>query len=61
MKRLVFAVAVLALMACAKKEEADAGRRHHCHARRGPRRCADHTAKAAMTDTTKMGARRRSK
>jgi len=54
MKRLVFAVAVLGLMACAKKEEAQPAADTTAVPAAAP--AATDTAKAAMpADTTKMG------
>jgi hypothetical protein len=54
MKRLVFAVAVLGLMACAKKEEAKPAADTTAVPAAAP--AATDTAKAAMpADTTKMG------
>ena len=55
MRRLVFAVEVLALMACAKKEEATPAADTTATPAAAPAAAPTDTAKAAMPDTTKMG------
>jgi hypothetical protein len=55
MKRLVFAVAVLGLMACAKKEGAMPAADTTATPAAAPAAAPTDTAKAAPADTTKMG------
>ncbi len=55
MKRLVFAVAVLALVACAKKEQPTPAADTTATPAAAPAAAPTDTAKAAAPDTTKMG------
>lgn len=55
MKRLVFAVAVLGLMACAKKEEAAPAAEPAVAPAAAPAPATDTAKVAAPADTTKMG------